>query len=480
MELSGIDSTPPRPDARLFWRALGAFAVCVSLTWTVGAYLQFRSFVQGLLLTELLFFATPAVLALLRDWRSLDIRVLSAPALSDTIWTLFIALAVTMLAVAGGVAWRRACGVPLPAEALAWPLVFALAVPAPLCEELLFRPVLQRALASVWRPGTAVMATALLYGLIHGSLLRFPETFLLGLFSGVIFLKTGNYWACVAFHSLANLLGPAMWPEMERLQFLFSPLTIAFLAGAAVFLAWQMRRPAKRLRGLIAHLHWAFCGHPDERATSVKAGPGPAAAYWAGALVMTVLAGAVTLDEIRHARPVKAGPRVAQTDAWQLGTNGVISARSQVTFERWPDARDSLTFALPYTQAQVLRAEVAGQEVRAPAVGAGTFEVVWPDALPEAPRTLSVAWQMPMTALDDAEHGYRARLQSLLPVTAYSLALQLDPGCGYQFEATPERRETTLFSLASTGKRPRNDFGSTGIGLVRLDMARGKAEPSTP
>ncbi len=476
MEASPVMPPPPRPDARLFWQALGAFALCVCLTWTVGAYLQFRNFVQGLLLTELLFFATPAVMVLLWSWRSVDVRVLAAPTLTDTVWSLFIALAVTMLAVASGVAWRRAAGIPLPVETLPWPLVFALAVPVPLCEELLFRPVLQRALASVWRPGTAVLATALLFGLVHGSFLRFPETFLLGLFSGVVFLKTGNYWACVVFHSLANLLGPAMWPEVDRLQVLFNPLTAAFLAGAAVFLAWQMRRPVKRIRGLAAHLRWAFFGQPDPRESLGKAGPVLAAAYWAGALLMSVLAGAVTLEEIRLAHPARPGPRVAQADTWQLGTNGVIRAHSQVTFERWPESRDSFTFALPYTQALVLRAEVAGQEVRAPALGAGTFEVVWPDALPEAPRTLSIEWQMPLTALDDAEHGYQARLQSLLPVTAYSLTLQLDTGCGYEFEPTPERRETTLFSLASTGKRPKNDFGSTGIGLVRQSTANPKSE----
>lgn len=469
METPLVTEPLPRPDARLFWRALGAFALCVALTWTVGAYLQFRSFVQGLLLTELLFFATPAVVVLLWSWRSVDVRVLAAPALLDTVWSLFIGLAVTMLAVASGVAWRRLVGIPLPAENLAWPLVFALAVPVPLCEELLFRPVVQRGLASVWRPGTAVLATALLFGLVHGSFLRFPETFLLGLFSGVIFLKTGNYWACVAFHGVANVLGPAMWPEVGRLPMLFHPLTAAFLAGAAVFLAWQLRPPGKRARGLAAHLRWAFFGHPDSRETIGKAGPAAATAYWAGALVMAVLAGAVTLGEINHARPAKPAPRVQQTDAWTLGTNGVIRARSEVTFERWPERRDSLTFALPYTQAQVLRAEVAGQEVHAPAVGAGTFEVIWPDTLPETPRTLAVEWLMPLSALTDADQGYRARLQSLLPVTSYALTLRLVTSCGYVLESTPEKRETTLFSLSSTGKKARNDFGSTGIGLVRQD-----------
>ena len=72
------------------------------------------------------------------------------------------------------------------------------------------RPVLQRAFSLYWGPRASVLAAALLFALLHGSWLRFGETFVLGLFCGVLFLKTGSYWACVLFHAVANAMGPPL------------------------------------------------------------------------------------------------------------------------------------------------------------------------------------------------------------------------------------------------------------------------------
>jgi hypothetical protein len=72
---------------------------------------------------------------------------------------------------------------------------------------------------------------------------------------------------------------------------------------------------------------------------------------------------------------------------------------------------------------------------------------------------------MPLDAVDDAAQGYRARLESMLPVNTYALRVRLEPGCGLEFEATPERREADVFSMQFTGPKPRNNFGTCGLGL---------------
>jgi hypothetical protein len=384
------------------------------------------------------------------------------------LWTALLAVSVTAVAVAKGVAVRQSLGLPLPAQLLSWPLVLALAVPAPLAEELLFRPVLQRAFATLWRPGTALLATALLFGLVHGSFARFPETFLLGLFSGVVFLKTGNYWLCVLFHALANVLGPALWPLAARQPVLFHPLIGLALTAAALVLAWHWLPPDTRLRTWRAHLRWALFGRNDPLPNRV-ANRAPLAVFWSGTAIMTALVAVVTVAEVRYARDVKqrtlGGPQVRQRDEWRLETNAVITVRSRVEFAKWPATRESWTFALGYPDAKVTRVEVAGEPVETRAVGAGTFELVWPEPLPP-PGVVEVHWEMPVALLEAPERGFQIRLQALAPVNAFALRLALSPGCGYVFERAPDRREDTVFS--TSGNWPaRRIFGTCGLGLRR-------------
>lgn len=471
MQAASASPISPAPETRPVWWALGAFAVCVAMTWTVGALLQTWCFVPGLILTELLFFAAPAFVALARN-RSPDAT--SDPCFRpprpgwDVLWTAGLAVLVTVVAVAKGVAVRQSLGLPLPAQLLSWPLVLALAVPAPWAEELLFRPVLQRAFATLWRPGAALLATALLFGLVHGSLVRFPETFLLGLFSGVVFLKTGNYWLCVLFHALANVLGPALWPVAARQPVLFHPLIGLALTAAALALAWHWRPPDTRLRTCRAHLRWALFGRNDPPPVPV-ASRAPLAVFWTGTALMTTLVAFVTVAEVQHVRAMKqrtpGGPQVRQRDEWRLETNAVFVVRSRVEFEKWPATRESWTFALGYPAAKVTRAEVAGEPVETRGVGAGTFELVWPEPLPP-PGVVEVHWEMPVTMLEAPERGFQIRLQALVPVNAFALRLALSPGCGYVFERAPDRREDTVFS--TSGNWPaRRIFGTCGLGLRR-------------
>jgi membrane protease YdiL (CAAX protease family) len=426
-----------------------------------------------LLLAELLFFAAPAVgVLLLERWRGGEspLRMFRLPGGADTLRAALLGALTAGLVVITGVAVRQGLGLTLPGKPPGWPLVWALTVVAPLAEELLFRPVLQRALSRHWRPGTAVLAVALWFGLLHGSLVRVPEMFLTGLCSGVVFLKRGNYWLCVVFRAVANLLGLALWARAARAPELFHPL-IALGLLVPVFLllaAWDA--PQTRLRSWRAQLRRAWFGTNEPPSPPPHGRAGPLAAYWAGTVLMAVMVILATRAELRAARDARlaraGGPEVRQRDEWVLGTNAVFTVRSLIEFARWPEARDNRVLALAYPEATLLGVALAGEVFDTRPLGRGTFELVWPRP-PPPPGTLEVYWEVPLAALEAPERGFRVRLQALVPVHAYALRLVLEPGCGYVFERAPERPSDTVFST-SGHRPPRRDFGTCGLGLRQV------------
>ncbi len=80
-------------------------------------------------------------------------------------------------------------------------LLFAL-LPA-LSEEVLFRGALLSALRS-WGALPACLASGLLFGFFHGSILRFAPVALLGTVLAAVVWRTGNLWVAVGCHALHN------------------------------------------------------------------------------------------------------------------------------------------------------------------------------------------------------------------------------------------------------------------------------------
>lgn len=83
------------------------------------------------------------------------------------------------------------------------PLLFLAVVPA-VCEELLCRGVLARALAVRIGPTRAVLVSAALFALLHMSPYRLVPTFLLGLSLGAITLASGSVIPAMVLHALNN------------------------------------------------------------------------------------------------------------------------------------------------------------------------------------------------------------------------------------------------------------------------------------
>jgi hypothetical protein len=105
----------------------------------------------------------------------------------------------------------RAHGIQVPL------IILAVAVLAPVTEELLFRGALLRSLQRRMTPDWAVFVSALVFGLVHlvgdpsiGSLIAFPAIMLLGLVSGYQAVRTGNLSRSIMLHIGFNALSAVL------------------------------------------------------------------------------------------------------------------------------------------------------------------------------------------------------------------------------------------------------------------------------
>lgn len=454
--------------------------VAAGSAWTMGARLQSHHLVLGLVTTELLCFAAPAVvvLALRRDaGRRGTFQPVSPGALG---LTLLLAALVVTAAVAKGLAVRQILGMPAPSAWLPLALWLVIALVAPVCEELLFRPVVQDGLAHVWGPAPSVLATALLFGLIHGSAARFSETFLLGLFCGVVFLKTGSYWPCVVFHALANTLGPALYARAEAVPWLLHPITTVPCVVAAAWLSGRLGEreevEAREPRWWQWPGRWLFGGG------RLPTRHGRASALFTAAyfVVAAGAAGLVGLT-LRGSGPGNGGTSrsfvAREQDTWVLRADETLAGASRIEADAWPPADQPLRLNLPYPEARLVAIHQDGHELPWRMVSFTTFELRQLAAEGGKARgPLVVEWETPLDVLFDPERGYRAHLQALLPVNAYRADLLLQPGGRWVLIGRPGEYRTTLFSIESTGSRPRLEFGSCGLGITEA-IPREGADP---
>ena len=81
-----------------------------------------------------------------------------------------------------------------------------IAVCAPICEEVVFRGAVIRALMN-WKPNwkLAVVISALLFSIAHMNPAQMPHAFLLGLLLGWVFVRTGSVVPGIIIHGVNNL-----------------------------------------------------------------------------------------------------------------------------------------------------------------------------------------------------------------------------------------------------------------------------------
>lgn len=83
---------------------------------------------------------------------------------------------------------------------------FTAIIMAPLVEEILFRGIAYKALRERGHPRLALVASSVLFGLIHVNLMTLVPLTVLGIVFALLYERTGNLLAPVAAHSLFNAI----------------------------------------------------------------------------------------------------------------------------------------------------------------------------------------------------------------------------------------------------------------------------------
>lgn len=199
------------------------WAASFALVVTCGFALEHLHVFGGLLVTEFLLILVPALLAsrflLKHDVRQLfslgTLQLRHVPALVAA------ALGVWLFAVMVGVVWGillHAAGMPVATKkisslllgdgslgACALALVVT-AIVAPLCEEVLFRGVIQNGLGRAMKPVWAIAATALMFGALHFDPIRILPCAINGAAIGYAAYRYRSIWAGVIMHASGNAL----------------------------------------------------------------------------------------------------------------------------------------------------------------------------------------------------------------------------------------------------------------------------------
>jgi membrane protease YdiL (CAAX protease family) len=83
--------------------------------------------------------------------------------------------------------------------------IFSAVVAAPISEELVFRGLLQRIFQDLTRrPAAAIVLTSLAFALVHQPWQLWPAVFVLSLFLGLAYFRTGNLLVPILAHALFN------------------------------------------------------------------------------------------------------------------------------------------------------------------------------------------------------------------------------------------------------------------------------------
>ena len=200
--------------------SLGFVAAVGLLYFYVGVTLQIRMGEEGILVSQLLLLALPAVLfAVLGPYRTRQTLALRTPSPR--------ALAAGILIILGGMpigwllAWAQSLFMEIPAEFLTaledliraetaseilWLLIVVALTPA-ICEELVFRGVLLQGLTSGMKAGRAIILSALVFGAFHLSIetaIRFLPSAWLGALLGLVVWRTGSLFVSGTMHFINN------------------------------------------------------------------------------------------------------------------------------------------------------------------------------------------------------------------------------------------------------------------------------------
>jgi len=488
---SAAERIGPKEDNTFGLHALLAYTASVILSIFSGSIIYYIFNLNlGLLGIAEITLIIPAGIVLLVHRKTMGGNLFTIPGARQFSLTALIGGCATVIAVYQGIAARKALlgvdtsGVNMVKDM--WPLWLSLVILAPLCEELLFRPVIQSGLARHWSNRTVVLSTAVLFALFHLSLLRFAETFVLGLFTGIVFLKTKRFWCPVTVHFLCNALGPVLWRYAAHLTFLLNPVTSIGLACVAFvgchFLGESSPVP---LRGLWQRLNWAAFGTSESLQTTQKRSRKLALLTWAIVVCLMVLIclGHAVMMSHQDELKFKSNYVVSEEDEWTVVSSEEIRVRSTLVIRKSPETYEDLIVQMPFQEARVQKVRLGDNDLPFSRSEPDEYHVDLSSHQDTTQSgTITVLWSFsPAACLTPSEMGrYRTPLKSLVPSDSFSLTVTIADGSDFQFSFGDSEARTVRAFNAPPFDKPKMDYGNWGGLIKREDEHTGGAQQGAP
>ncbi len=91
---------------------------------------------------------------------------------------------------------------------------------APVIEEIIFRGIILDGLLKRYSPQKSIIISSLLFGIVHLNPWQFAGAFLIGIFIGWVYYKTGKLTLAILIHFVNNLIGfiPVYFADSDMLQ----------------------------------------------------------------------------------------------------------------------------------------------------------------------------------------------------------------------------------------------------------------------
>ncbi len=161
-----------------------------------------------------------------------------------------------------------------------------------------------------------------------------------------------------------------------------------------------------------------------------------------------------------------------QEDHWTVDASGKITVEAQIILAEGPEGDPNIVVTLPYRSGVMTSVMQGDLEVPFTRTADGAYELrLALDKLMAGQRKFICRWQFSLGELPEKQHDdlnyYEVKLNTLIPVTSYSLMAHLAPDSGFEFTVAPSQSYLALFSIGrGDGK---TQFGTCGLPIRKRD-----------
>ena len=133
-------------------------------------------------------------------------------------------------------------------------LMLTVAVIAPIYEEVIFRGILLKGMASKMNPKLALIISALFFALVHMNIPQGINAFLLGMLIGSIYLNRGSIYLCIFAHFINNSVGISISGAFQSLTGKYAILihAAAFITGIIILIFAHRRNKYNKPEELLS------------------------------------------------------------------------------------------------------------------------------------------------------------------------------------------------------------------------------------